>query len=187
MLQWCLVKTLRLLTCLQGKRINETVPPPHHHCFIPERSPQNFLETNSSRFQSRLTDDLCMMVGLDKALNWSIQYERENRRNQFTTCLGNVKHSIEQIIVGLSNITSVPVTYCMTNGDTRVFMESRRRSDEVESEVMYETSQPSPNDIPDSTQVCIYFYKFANHNNCTCRREHLIFKCRVVLIVMLGT
>jgi hypothetical protein len=99
-----------------------------------------------------------MMVGLDKALNWSIQYERENNRNQFTTCLGNVKRSVEQIIEGLSNITSTraPLTYCEMNGNTIVFTDTRMRmrSDSEEEEVMYEAStQHNPNQIPDNTRV----------------------------------
>lgn len=97
-----------------------------------------------------------MMVGLDKALNWSIQYERENHRNQFTTCLRNVKRSVEQIVEGLSNITSTstPVTYCETNSNTVVFMDSRMRDAEEESEPMYETSPlHNPNEIPENTRV----------------------------------
>ena len=99
-----------------------------------------------------------MMVGLDKALNWSIQYERENQRNQFTTCLGNVKRSMEQIIEGLANITSTraPQTYCEMNGNTLVFTDARMRmrSDSEEEEVMYEAStQHNPNEIPDNTRV----------------------------------
>ena len=101
-----------------------------------------------------------MMVGLDKALDWSIQYERENRRNQFTTCLGNIKRGVEQIIEGLSNITSTsaPLTYCEMNGNTIFFADARRlsmRSDsEEEEEVEYETStQQNPNEIPDNTRV----------------------------------
>ena len=141
---------------LQGRRVNESVPPPHHHCFILERNPQNSAETNSSRFLSRLTEDLCMMVSLDKALNWSIQYERENQRNQFTTCLGNVKRSVEQIIEGLANITSTraPLTYCEMNGNTLVFTDARMRmrsdSEEEEEEVI---SRHNPNEIPDNTRV----------------------------------
>ena len=98
-----------------------------------------------------------MMVGLDKALNWSIQYERENHRNQFTTCLGNVKRSVEQIVEGLSNITSTtaPMTYCEMNGNTMVFTDGRMRPDtEEENEPMYETSPlHNPNEIPDNTRV----------------------------------
>ena len=99
-----------------------------------------------------------MMVGLDKALNLSIQYEREHRRNQFTTCLGNIKRSVEQIIEGLANITSTsaPLTYCEINGDTVVFTDARMRmrSDSEEEEVLYEASTPhNPNEIPDNTRV----------------------------------
>lgn len=99
-----------------------------------------------------------MMVGLDKALSLSIQYERENRRNQFTTCLGNVKRSVEQIIEGLANITSTsaPMAYCEMNGNTVVFTDGRMRmrSDSEEEGVMYETStQHNPNEIPDNTRV----------------------------------
>ena len=105
-----------------------------------------------------------MMVGLDKALNWSIQYERENNRNQFTTCLGNIKRGVEQIIEGLSNITSTsaPESYCERNGNTVVFTDARMRmrSDSEEGDdddgVMYETStRHNPNEIPDNTRVSL--------------------------------
>lgn len=100
-----------------------------------------------------------MMVGLDRALNWTIQYERENRQNQFAACLRNIKYSIEQIVEGLSNITgtstSATVAYCESHGNTLVYTERRMSSDE-ESEVMYETSPLNPNDIPDSTNVSVY-------------------------------
>ena len=101
-----------------------------------------------------------MMVGMDKALNLSIQYERESHRNQFTTCLGNVKRSVEQIIEGLSNITSTsaPLTYCEMNGNTVVFTDARMRmrSDAEEEEVLYEASTPhNPNEIPDNTRVSL--------------------------------
>ena len=99
-----------------------------------------------------------MMVSLDKALNWSIQYERENHRNQFTTCLGNVKRSVEQIIEGLANITSTraPLSYCEMNGNTLVFTDARMRmrSDSEEEEEEEEViSRHNPNEIPDNTRV----------------------------------
>ena len=52
------------------------------------------------------------MVSLDRALNWTIQYERTNHTNQFTDCLANVKHSVEAIVEGLANITNATVDHC---------------------------------------------------------------------------
>lgn len=97
---------------MQGSRIGEDVPPPHRHCFITERTRHNSVETNSSRFSSRLREDLCMMIGLERALNWTIMYEHANHTNQFTNCLSNVKHSVEVIVEGLANITNTTVDFC---------------------------------------------------------------------------
>lgn len=98
-----------------------------------------------------------MMADLNRALNWTIQYERDNFGNRFTTCLANIKHSVEVIIEGLSNITSVQVTACVANDDIQITVEdgTESESDDSNEEPTTEDSR-ARNDTPD---VCYYSYK----------------------------
>ena len=61
-----------------------------------------------------------MMVGLDGALNWTIQYERTNHSGQFSTCLSSVRYSVGAIIEGLANITNVTVAHCASTEEEEV-------------------------------------------------------------------
>lgn len=135
---------------MQGKRLGEDIPPPHYHCFIRERNGTNH-ETNPINFSRRLSDDLCMMVNLEKALNWTIQYEQECFGNQLTTCLANVKYSVEAIIEGLSNITNISVTACESNGD----LQNARENLGSEYDNIDDTTTYNGNGLYDNTKTVL--------------------------------
>lgn len=69
------------------------------------------------------------MVGLDQALNWTIEYERANHTNQLTNCIATVKHSVEVIIEGLANITNTTVDHCASKEQEEEGARSESESD----------------------------------------------------------
>ena len=87
-----------------------------------------------------------MMVDLDEALNWTIRYEGRNHSNHFTPCLTSVKHSVEVIIQGLSNLTNVSTTDCGATNENR---ESTDSQDGAGSQNGGETTYNS-NFLPDN-------------------------------------
>lgn len=100
----CILSSLHL----QGQRLNETVPPPHRHCFISERNFTHLHTLNHNSTQA-LRCDQYMLANFPSALRRATLYEtrRFGRQEAEVKVMEKVEVMLENIQLALENFTGL--------------------------------------------------------------------------------
>ena len=93
---------------LQAARLNESVPPPHQHCFITERDLGHLTAINTGSTQG-LRCDQYMLAPFPSALRRAAGYERRVFSNKEGRTLLRVASIVQDIQRALANLTGLVV------------------------------------------------------------------------------
>lgn len=134
---------LHLIPFIQGARLNESVPPPRHHCFIAERDLNHLPVINQANSTQGLRCDQYMLARFPSAMRRAAQYERLNFQNQEGRTMLRVMSIVEDIQRALTSLTGLVVngTSEMARSDSEacgmytVMSEPEEEEEEEEQEV----------------------------------------------------
>ena len=129
----------------QGMRLNESVPPPHHHCFISERAlDQRVFSISQGSFshEQGLRCNQYMLAEFPAALRRAARFERSNFGNQEGRTIFKVLDILEDLQRALESLTGLVV-----NGTTRMLTR-----DEEACNAHVVTSEPSGQEAPEEEE-----------------------------------